>query len=92
MTYDLNQDFILVVKIITNASKNEIIGWENKYLKIKISKAPDKDKANRELIKFLSNKLKISQSRIIILKGMHSRIKKLKFQNLTKAQFSEKIN
>ena len=64
------------VKVIPNSAKNEIIGFDetSKAYKVRI-KAPARDnKANAELIKFLS---KIIGKKVAIRSGMKSRIKKL---------------
>ena len=62
------------VHVKPNSSKNEIVNFDkdNKLLVVKIAAVPDKDKANKELIKFLSKKLK---KKVNILKGLKSREK-----------------
>lgn len=54
------------VRVKTNSSKNEIIGYdkENNYYKIDLKASPIEGEANKELIKFLSRKLK-KQIRIV---------------------------
>lgn len=71
-------------KVITRSSRNEILGIENlnqldfgykidndelPELKIYLTAVPVDGKANRELIKLLSEKLNVSKSKISILKG-----------------------
>lgn len=76
--YKLDKDgIILNLKIIPNSAKNEIIGILNNYIKIKINAAPEKGKANDELISFLSEKLNIKKSDISILKGEKNKEKKI---------------
>lgn len=72
----------LEVKILPKSSKNEIVGWENKFLKIRIKEIAEKGKANKELIGFLSATLSIAKSNIKITKGQSSRIKKIEISNL----------
>lgn len=66
----------LKVKIKPNASKNQIKSWDKnrKHLKININAIPEKGKANKELIKFLSKRL---GKKVRILRGKTSRIKLL---------------
>lgn len=71
------------VKIIPKSKSNEIVGYENDLLKIRIKAAPEKNKANKELIYFLAKILKISQSEITILSGETSKIKKIQIENIT---------
>ncbi len=73
----------LRIKVIPNSSNNEIkeimiddSGEET--IKIKIKAAPEKGKANIELIKFLSKELDIKRSTISIISGKTDRIKLIK--------------
>lgn len=68
---------ILLVKVAPNSSKNSIEGFQGDILKIKLNAQPDKGKANDELIKFLAKTFAIPKSRIQILSGQTSRLKKL---------------
>ncbi|OGN63669.1 MAG: hypothetical protein A3E80_02770 [Chlamydiae bacterium RIFCSPHIGHO2_12_FULL_49_9] len=70
----------LVVKVAPNASKNEIIGWREGILCVRIKGIPEKGRVNEELIEFLADALDISKSRIEIVSGHTSRIKRLKIQ------------
>lgn len=69
--------YYFYVKVIPNSQKNEILGWENSYLKVKINAQPEKDKANKCLIEFFSKTFSISKSNIWIISGKTSRIKRL---------------
>lgn len=70
----------LKVKIAPNSKQNEIIGWFGDQLKIKIAAAPEKGKANKELIRFLSEELGCPSSFISIDKGHTSSSKLLEIQ------------
>ena len=71
---------LIPVKIIANASKNEIIGWQNGFLKIKLKAQREKGKANLALIAFLSDLLDISKSNIKIIKGKTASLKTLSIE------------
>lgn len=68
---------ILQVKVIPNAHKTMLDGFQNEILKVRIHAPPDKGKANEALIVFLSDKLKIAKSTIRIVSGHSSRLKKV---------------
>lgn len=68
---------IVKVKITPNAGSNSIEGMEGDLLRVRIAAPPDKGKANDALIAFLAKEWKISKSRIRILSGHASRIKRL---------------
>ncbi|MFP5471629.1 MAG: DUF167 domain-containing protein [Bacteroidia bacterium] len=68
---------VIHVEAKPNASKTEIISFQENTLKIKIAAPAVDDKANKQLVAFLSKQLKIPKSKIIIAKGNTSRHKKV---------------
>lgn len=77
---------ILSVKVIPNASKNEILRWEEGRLVIKIQGVPEKGKVNANLIAFLAKTLGIAKSQIEILSGETSRLKRLNIKGVSLEQ------
>lgn len=73
---------ILQIKVTPNASKNQIIGFEEKVLKVRIRGVPEKGRVNEELIEFLAETLGIAKSNIKILSGDTSRLKRLKIEGI----------
>ncbi len=80
---------ILEVKITPNASKNEILRWEETRLVIKIQGIPEKGTVNENLINFLAKTLGIAKSQIKIVAGRTSRLKKLNIQGVSREQIIE---
>lgn len=80
---------LLNIKVVPNSSKTMIMGVETagiideQYLKIKISSPANENKANEELIKFLSKELKIPKSSIKLIKGQKNKEKKLLLKNIS---------
>lgn len=68
---------ILLIKVVPNAHKTEIVGWEGDKLKVRVAAPPEKGEANQELIAFLSKQFKIPKSHIEIESGTSSRIKRV---------------
>ncbi len=80
------------VKITPNARQDKICGYiEEDILKIKIKAKPIDGKANKYLIKYLSNELDIPQKYFAIIKGNTSRIKTIKILNIEKKEFIGKL-
>jgi len=48
------------VKVTPNSSKTEIKSIENNIVKINVNAPPEKDKANKELIKFFKKQFKLN--------------------------------
>ena len=72
----------LTVKVVPGASRNEITGFTDDVLHVKVAAAPEKGKANRELVAFLSGKLGLRKSAVTVLKGATSRTKILEITGL----------
>jgi len=69
----------LAIKVIPGSSKTEFreIMADGTY-KIAIAAAPEKGKANIELIKFLAREFKVLKSRLVIISGAGERTKLVK--------------
>lgn len=66
------------VKVIPKASKTVLAGYlPDGTWKVKIAAAPEKGKANRELIEFVAEHLGIAKSRIHIVSGQTSQLKRI---------------
>ncbi|MFC1750763.1 DUF167 domain-containing protein [Pseudomonadota bacterium] len=64
------------VKVVPGSNKNCIVGeMADGVLKIKIAAAPDKEKANKELISFLSSEYSVPKKNVQIISGAHSPLK-----------------
>jgi len=68
-----------IIKLIVrpNSAKNLIEGAYQDRIKVKIVSPPEKGKANKELIKFISGKLEIPKKNIKIISGEKSHLKVL---------------
>jgi uncharacterized protein len=77
-----DKDCRLAIKVTPNAGRNEVTGCKEGVWQVKIGAAPDKGKANKELIDFLAEKLGVRKSAIEIIKGQTSRNKVLKVEGL----------
>ena len=74
-----------------NAGRNEVTGLANGVWKIKIAAPPDKGKANKELVDFLSDVLEIKKAQITILRGQTSHNKVLAIEGLSEVEVVERM-
>jgi uncharacterized protein (TIGR00251 family) len=66
------------VKVIPKSSKTELAGYlPDGTWKVKIAAAPEKGKANRALVEFLAETLGVVKSRIRIVSGETSQLKRI---------------
>jgi len=81
----------ITVQVQPNARCNEVLGFEDGVLKVKIAAPPVKGRANRELIEFLSQLLKVSRGSITLEKGAASRRKVIGVSGLSQAEVSKRL-
>jgi len=65
----------LVVQVQPDASRNQVVGFKEGILSVKIAATPLKGKANQELIKYLADFLNVARSRLAVIRGQSSRKK-----------------
>lgn len=91
MWYHEHDDgLMLQVKVSPHARQNKIIGVMGDFLKIAIAAAPEKNKGNDALKKFLSKLFQIPSSTILIAKGANQAVKII-FIPITAAQLNKLI-
>ncbi|MCK5320428.1 YggU family protein [Candidatus Parcubacteria bacterium] len=74
-----NSEIYLRLKINPGSAKNEIKDvMADETIKINISAPAEKGKANKELIKFLSNQFGVNKDEIKIISGAGDRLKLVK--------------
>ena len=76
----------IAVHVQTNASQNEVVGFKDGVLRVRIAAPPVKGKANQELIKFLSDVLGVSKSNLTIEKGITGKNKTVAIRGLGQEQ------
>jgi hypothetical protein len=82
---------IILVRLTPNSSKDEILGYNEEYIKIKVSAPPNENKANKKLILFLSNFFNIPKSNVELISGDKSRLKKILLKNFPEELVKQKI-
>jgi uncharacterized protein len=80
------------VKVIPNASRNEILGLQNGVWRIKIAAPPDKGKANKELIDYLSDMLAVKKIDLTVLRGHASRDKVVAVEGLSQVEVDRRLS
>jgi len=85
---DKNSSEYFRIKVIPGSSKNELKeimedGEGGKTYKIRVKAAPEKGKANKELISFLSQHFNVPKEKISILSGKTEQLKLIKIESET---------
>ena len=79
----------LYVKVIAGSSRNQISGAYGGFLKIKIECPPEKGKANKKLISYLSKLLHIPQKNVMLISGESQPKKKILLKGMAYSQAKE---
>jgi uncharacterized protein (TIGR00251 family) len=88
---NIAKNYRLTVKVTPNAGRNEVTGCKEGVWQIKIGAAPEKGKANKELIDFLADKLGVRKTAIEIIKGQTSRNKVVVVEGMGGEEITNKL-
>lgn len=75
-----NLYMIIKVKIHPNSKENKIISYNEDLLEVRIKAPAIENKANKELVNFLSEYFKVNKNSVIIKKGEHSKNKTISIE------------
>jgi uncharacterized protein (TIGR00251 family) len=88
-----NEDAVFTAKIVPGGSgPTRICGLLDDMLKVKVSAAPEKGKANQCLIKFLAEQLGVKKNAVSIISGTTSPIKRVKVSGMSADTLLKKLN
>lgn len=82
---------IFSVKLVPNSSFSKVVDFTEEYVRIKISSPPIENKANKELISFCSKLFDVNKSKIQILSGDKSKLKKVLFSDTKIDEITQKL-
>ncbi|MHC4323968.1 MAG: DUF167 domain-containing protein [Planctomycetota bacterium] len=88
-----NGGAIFTAKIVPGSSgPTRICGLLDEMLKVKVSAAPEKGKANQCLIKFLSKQLGVKKNAVSIISGTTSPVKHVQVSGMSADTLLKKLN
>jgi uncharacterized protein (TIGR00251 family) len=87
----LGDAVIFTVKVVPGSSKTEMVGLLNGKIKIRVSAAPEKGKANKVLVDFLAKKLGIKSKAVSIISGHKSTIKQVRISGVQAKSIKQMI-
>ena len=81
----------IAVKVAAGAANSAISGWHDQCLRVRLSTAPERGKANAALIALLAKSLGLSRSAITIIKGQHNARKIIAVEGLSQAAIMARL-
>lgn len=82
---------IIPVRAQPGAKKNAVTGVHAGQLKVAVTQAPEKGKANQALIEVLAEALQVPRSRISLISGATSGQKKFRVEGIDLASLCDRI-
>lgn len=79
---------VLKVRVSVRSQKSEIVGCRGDTWLIRLRAAPEKNRANIELVKLLRKKFNLSNEDIHIISGCANQTKLIEITNLDKKTFA----
>lgn len=65
----------LRIKVVPKASRDRVVGWVGDRLKVAVTAAPERGKANQAVVEVLAGALELAVSRVRIVSGETSPLK-----------------
>ena len=79
------------VKVVPGSSRTALAGLLGAMLKVKVAAAPEKGKANKCLIEFLSKQLGVKKKQISIISGQTNPVKTISIAGISIETLLEKL-
>lgn len=90
---ELDGGAVFTAKIVPGSSgKTRICGLLDGMLKVKVSAAPEKGKANRCLVRFLADELGVKKNEVSIISGKTGPVKRVQVSGISAATLLDKLN
>lgn len=81
----------LKIKVVPKASRNAVAGWLGDELKVLVTSAPEKGKANQAVIAVLAEALGLPEQAITITKGQTSPRKTVGLEGIDAAELRRRL-
>ena len=88
----LHKVITISVQVHPNAARDEIAGFTDGVLQVRVSAPPVKGKANKQLIALLSRILEVSKSRLSIVKGHTAKSKVMAISGLSQDEIMKRLS
>ena len=82
---------IFPVKVVSASSTTRFSGLYDRMIKVKVSAAPEKGKANTSLVKFLAGRLGVKKSDMTIVSGHATALKQIRVTGISAHTLLQKL-
>jgi len=89
---EMDGGVVFGLKVIPGASKDSIAGLMGGLLKVKVATVARQGKANRQVIRFIADKLKVKKRQVEIDSGLRSHKKRLRVSGVSARYVMDRFN
>ena len=82
---------VIAVKVVPRAAKNEIVGWREDALKVRVQAPPQDGRANRALEELLAEALSLKKNAVTVTAGRASHSKRVAIAGLTREEIVRRL-
>lgn len=88
---ETDEGVVFAAKIVPGSSRTTVSGLLNGMIKIKISAAPEKGRANQCLLDFLAKQLGVKKNDVSIISGRNSPVKEVQVRDISAEMLLNKL-
>ena len=85
-------DAVIAVRVTPRSAHDEVRGWQDGTLRVRLRAPPVEGKANEALRRLLAERLGVALSAVSIVSGETARAKRVRVEGLTDAEVREKLS
>ena len=79
----MSDEALIAVRVTPRSSKDELLGWQDGTLRVKLRALPVDGRANEALCRYLASLLGVAASDVDVVSGTTARIKRLLVRGLS---------
>ncbi|MBW3622012.1 MAG: DUF167 domain-containing protein [Armatimonadetes bacterium] len=87
----VEEKLILPIRVQPRASRNEVVGWKEGRLNVRLTAPPVEGAANRAVVDFMAERLGVKRYRIALVSGEKSREKVLEVVGLSREELEKRL-
>jgi uncharacterized protein (TIGR00251 family) len=84
-------DALIAVRVTPRSARDEVIGWRDGALRVRLRAPPVEGKANEALRRLLAERLGVTASAVSIVSGDTGRLKRVRVERMDEAEVRRRL-
>jgi uncharacterized protein len=85
-------DALITIRVTPRASRDEVVGWQDDALRVRLRAPPVDGRANESLRRLLAERLGMALSAVQIVSGETSRVKRVRVEGVSEAEVRQRLS